>query len=70
MLNKNQKVVVKAIIEKRFLEFAKVGTQFYLKKPRISLHKSCKFGFNGNGCSNIGLLKQMRGEYQKDFGKW
>ena len=65
-LNKNQKVEVKAIIEKDFLEFAKVGTQFYLKKPRISLQEVANLGSTVMAV-NIGVIKANEGEYQTRF---
>lgn len=65
-LNKNQKVEVKAIIEKDFIEFAKVGTQFYLKKPRISLQEVANVGSTIMAV-NIGVIKANEGEYQTRF---
>ena len=55
-LNKNQKVEVEAIIEKDFKEFAKEGTIFYLKKPRISFQEIANAGSTIMAV-NIGVIK-------------
>ena len=65
-LNKNQKVEVKVIIDKDFKEFAKDGTIFYLKKPRISLQEVANVGSTVMAV-NIGVIKSQNGEYQTKF---
>ncbi len=65
-LNKNQKVEVKAIIEKDFNEFAKEGTLYYLKKPRISLQEIANAGSTIMAV-NIGVIKSSKIEYQSRF---
>ena len=65
-LNKNQKIEVKAIIEKDFKEFAKDGTLFYLKKPRISLQEIANAGSTIMAV-NIGVIKSEKSDYQSRF---
>ncbi|QKF72904.1 paraquat-inducible protein B [Aliarcobacter faecis] len=68
-LNKNQKVEVKAIIDRDFNEFAKEGTIYYLKKPRISLQEVANVGSTIMAV-NIGVIKNDKNEksgYQTSF---
>ncbi|WP_228286240.1 MlaD family protein [Arcobacter vandammei] len=65
-LNKNQKVEVKVIIDRDFGDFAKEGTIFYLKKPRISLQEVANVGSTLMAV-NIGVIKNDRSEYQTRF---
>ncbi|WP_207190498.1 MlaD family protein [Aliarcobacter lanthieri] len=64
-LNKNRQVEVEAIIYDNFPNFAKDGTIFYLKKPRISLQEVANLGATVMGV-NIGVIKG-EGEFKRVF---
>ncbi|RBQ31153.1 paraquat-inducible protein B [Arcobacter sp. FW59] len=64
-LNKNRQVEVEAIIYDDFSSFAKNGTMFYLKKPRISFQEISNVGATIMGV-NIGVIKGV-GEFKRVF---
>ncbi|WP_228131139.1 MlaD family protein [Aliarcobacter lanthieri] len=64
-LNKNRQVEVEAIIYDDFSNFAKDGTMFYLKKPRISLQEVANLGATVMGV-NIGVIKG-EGKFKRVF---
>ena len=65
-LNKNNKVVVEALIQSDFASFAKEGTVFYLKKPRISLQEIANAGSSITAV-NIGVIKSENGTFKRSF---
>ncbi|QKF67701.1 paraquat-inducible protein B [Arcobacter venerupis] len=65
-LNEKQQVVVKALIYDDFTSFAKEGTIFYLKKPRISLQEIANAGSTVMAV-NIGVIKSDNTKYQIKF---
>ena len=65
-LNKDQKVEVKAIIYDDYASFAKEGTIYYLKKPRISLQEIANAGSTVMAV-NIGVIKSTSANTQTKF---
>ena len=65
-LNKDQKVEVKAIIYDDYASFAKEGTTYYLKKPRISLQEIANAGSTVMAV-NIGVIKSTSANTQTKF---
>ena len=65
-LNKNQKVEVKAILYDDYTSFAKEGTIYYLKKPRISLQEIANVGSTVMAV-NIGVIKSTNSNVQTKF---
>ena len=65
-LNEKQQVEVKAIIYDDFDSFAKAGTIFYLKKPRISLQEIANAGSTVMAV-NIGVIKSENQASQTRF---
>jgi paraquat-inducible protein B len=65
-LNEKQQVVVKALIYDDFASFAKEGTIFYLKKPRISFQEIANAGSTVMAV-NIGVIKSDNAKYQTKF---
>jgi len=65
-LNSKQQVVVKAQIFKDYKSFAKKGTVYYLKKPRISLEEVENIGSSVMAV-NIGIIKTEAVKPQKYF---
>ena len=65
-LNEKQKVEVKALIYDDFASFAKEGTVFYLKKPRISLQEVANAGSTVMAV-NIGVIKSSSQNFQTRF---
>ncbi len=65
-LNKNQKIEVDALIFDDFKGFAKEGTIFYLKKPRISFQEIANAGSTMMAV-NIGVLKGSGAGMQTTF---
>jgi paraquat-inducible protein B len=65
-LNEKQQVEVKAIIYDDFDSFAKAGTVFYLKKPRISLQEIANAGSTVMAV-NIGVIKSENQALQTRF---
>ncbi|NCB14005.1 MAG: MCE family protein, partial [Erysipelotrichia bacterium] len=65
-LNEKQKVEVKALIYDDFASFAKEGTVYYLKKPKISLQEVSNVGSTIMAV-NIGVIKSESTNYQTRF---
>lgn len=65
-LDKNHKVVVKAQIYKDYDDFAKKGTVFYLKKPRISFQEIANAGATVMAV-NIGVVKSNSKSFTNKF---
>lgn len=65
-LNKKQQVEVKAIIYDDYSSFAKEGTIYYLKKPRISLQEIANAGSTVMAV-NIGVIKSTNENFQTRF---
>ena len=65
-LNEKQKVEVKALVYDDFASFAKEGTVFYLKKPRISLQEVANVGSTVMAV-NIGVIKSSSQNLQTRF---
>lgn len=65
-LNKNQKIEIDALIFDDFKGFAKEGTIFYLKKPRISFQEIANAGSTMMAV-NIGVLKGSGAGMQTTF---
>lgn len=65
-LNENQQVEVKALIYNDFASFAKAGTVYYLKKPRISLQEVANAG-SSIMAVNIGVIKSDNQIIQTKF---
>ena len=65
-LNKDQSVEVKAIIYDDYASFAKAGTVYYLKKPRISLQEIANVGSTVMAV-NIGVIKSTDSKIQTRF---
>jgi paraquat-inducible protein B len=65
-LNEKQQVEVKAIIYNDFASFAKEGTVFYLKKPRISFQEIANAGSTIMAV-NIGVIKSDNEALQTKF---
>jgi paraquat-inducible protein B len=65
-LNKDQKVEVKAILYDDYNSFAKEGTIYYLKKPRISLQEIANVGSTVMAV-NIGVVKSTNSNVQRKF---
>ena len=65
-LNEKQQVEVKAIIYNDFDSYAKAGTVFYLKKPRISLQEIANAG-SAVMAVNIGVIKSENATNQTRF---
>jgi paraquat-inducible protein B len=65
-LNKDQKIEVKALIDEDFSSFAKEGTVFYLKKPRISFQEVANIGSTVMAV-NIGVIKSQQKTPQTVF---
>jgi paraquat-inducible protein B len=65
-LNENQKVEVKAILYENYASFAKKGTLYYLKKPRISLQEIANVG-SAVMAVNIGVIKSTNSKIQTRF---
>ena len=65
-LNEKQKVEVKALIYDDFASFAKEGTVYYLKKPKISLQEVSNVGSTIMAV-NIGVIKSENTNYQTRF---
>jgi paraquat-inducible protein B len=64
-LTSNHKVKVKAVIYEDYDSFAKEGSQFFLKKPRISLQEIANAGSTVMAV-NIGVIKG-EGKYKNEF---
>lgn len=65
-LNEKQQVEVKALIYSDFASFAKEGTVYYLKKPRISLQEIANAGSTVMAV-NIGVIKSESPIVQTKF---
>ncbi|NCB13185.1 MAG: MCE family protein, partial [Erysipelotrichia bacterium] len=65
-LNKDQSVEVKAILYDDYASFAKEGTVYYLKKPRISLQEIANVG-SAVMAVNIGVIKSTSSKIQTRF---
>ncbi|MDZ7819301.1 MAG: MlaD family protein [Aliarcobacter sp.] len=65
-LNKKQEVEVKAILYDDYSSFAKEGTVYYLKKPRISLQEIANAGSTVMAV-NIGVIKSTSSNTQTKF---
>ena len=65
-LNENQQVEVNALIYSDFASFAKAGTVYYLKKPRISLQEVANAG-SSIMAVNIGVIKSDNQIIQTKF---
>ena len=65
-LNEKQQVEVKAMIYDDFASFAKTGTVYYLKKPRISLQEVANAGSTIMAV-NIGVIKSDNQTVQTRF---
>ena len=65
-LNEKQQVEVKALIYSDFASFAKEGTVYYLKKPRISLQEVANAGSTVMAV-NIGVIKSESPTVQTKF---
>ncbi|MDD3055260.1 MAG: MlaD family protein [Aliarcobacter sp.] len=65
-LNEKQQVEVKALIYNDFASFAKEGTVYYLKKPRISLQEVANAGSTVMAV-NIGVIKSDNQIVQTKF---
>lgn len=65
-LNEKQQVEVKALIYSDFASFAKEGTVYYLKKPRISLQEVANAGSTVMAV-NIGVIKSDNQIVQTKF---
>ena len=65
-LNEKQKVEVQALIYDDFASFAKEGTVYYLKKPRISLQEIANAGSTVMAV-NIGVIKSESANKQTKF---
>ena len=65
-LNENQQVEVNALIYSDFASFAKAGTVYYLKKPRISLQEVANAG-SAIMAVNIGVIKSDNQVVQTKF---
>lgn len=65
-LNENQKVEVQALIYDDYSSFAKEGTVYYLKKPRISLQEIANAGSTVMAV-NIGVIKSESLNRQTKF---
>lgn len=65
-LNEKQQVEVKALIYSDFASFAKEGTVYYLKKPRISLQEVANAGSTIMAV-NIGVIKSDNQVVQTKF---
>ena len=65
-LNQKQQVEVKALIYEDFSSFAKEGTVYYLKKPRISLQEIANAGSTVMAV-NIGVIKSDSQNKQTRF---
>lgn len=65
-LNEKQQVEVKALIYSDFASFAKEGTVYYLKKPRISLQEVANAGSTVMAV-NIGVIKSESPIVQTKF---
>jgi paraquat-inducible protein B len=65
-LNENQKVEVQALIYDDYSSFAKEGTVYYLKKPRISLQEIANAGSTVMAV-NIGVIKSESANKQTKF---
>ena len=65
-LNEKQKVEVQALIYDDFASFAKEGTVYYLKKPRISLQEIANAGSTVMAV-NIGVIKSENPNKQTKF---
>lgn len=65
-LNSKQQIEVKALIYDDFSSFAKEGTVFYLKKPRISLQEVANVGSTIMAV-NIGVIKSESSNIQTVF---
>ena len=65
-LNEKQQVEVKALIYSDFASFAKEGTVYYLKKPRISLQEVANAGSTVMAV-NIGVIKSDNQVVQTKF---
>lgn len=65
-LNNKHKVVVKAQIYKDYDQFAKKGTVFYLKKPKISLQEVSNIGSTIMAV-NIGVVKSKSKKFTDKF---
>lgn len=65
-LNEKQQVEVKALIYSDFASFAKEGTVYYLKKPRISLQEIANAGSTVMAV-NIGVIKSDNQVVQTKF---
>ncbi len=65
-LNENQKVEVQALIYDDYSSFAKEGTVYYLKKPRISLQEIANAGSTVMAV-NIGVIKSESLNKQTKF---
>ena len=65
-LNEKQQVEVKALIYSDFASFAKEGTVYYLKKPRISLQEIANAGSTIMAV-NIGVIKSDNQVVQTKF---
>ena len=65
-LNEKQQVEVKALIYSDFASFAKEGTVYYLKKPRISLQEIANAGSTVMAV-NIGVIKSESPTVQTKF---
>lgn len=65
-LNEKQQVEVKALIYSDFASFAKAGTVYYLKKPRISLQEVANAGSTIMAV-NIGVIKSDNQIVQTKF---
>lgn len=65
-LNEKQQVEVNALIYNDFTSFSKVGTIYYLKKPRISLQEVANAGSTVMAV-NIGVIKSENPTIQTKF---
>lgn len=65
-LLKDDKVLVKVLVEKNYDEFAKKGSIFYLEKPQISLQKVKNIGSTIMAV-NIALVKGTSQEFENTF---
>lgn len=65
-LNKKQQVEVKAILYDDYASFAKEGTVYYLKKPRISLQEIANVGSTIMAV-NIGVIKSTKENIETRF---
>jgi paraquat-inducible protein B len=65
-LNKKQQVEVKAILYDDYKSYAKEGTAYYLKKPRISLQEIANAGSTIMAV-NIGIIKSSNPNIQTKF---